>query len=129
MGIKVAQVADGTVDAGAKLAAQLGDPAVVVYFASPKHDPESLTAEIARFFPTAATFGLHDGRRARDRAMTKGAIVAMGFDKDVVSRAVVAIVDGIKDSTDGIDRTFSEWDRRWAGRCWSSIRSAGSAWC
>ena len=112
MGIKVAQVADGTVDAGAKLAAQLGDPAVVVYFASPKHDPESLTAEIARFFPTAATFGCTTAGELVTGAMTKGAIVAMGFDKDVVSRAVVAIVDGIEDSTDGIDRTFSEWDRR-----------------
>jgi hypothetical protein len=101
MGIKVAQVADGTVDAGAKLAARLGDPAVVVYFASPKHDPESLAAEIARFFPAAETFGCTTAGELVTGAMTKGAIVAMGFAKDVVSRAVVAI-----------DRTFSEWDRR-----------------
>ena len=44
--------------------------------------------------------------------MTKGAIVAMGFDAAVVSRAEVALVDGVKGSIDGIDRAFAEWEGR-----------------
>jgi hypothetical protein len=112
MGIKVARLVDGSGDAGIQLAAQLGDPAVVVYFASPRHDPAALAAEVARFFPAAATFGCTTAGELVSGEMTKGAIVAMGLGRDVVSRAEVAIVDGIKESPDGVGRTFAEWGSR-----------------
>jgi hypothetical protein len=34
----------------------------------------------------------------------------MGLGSDVVSRSFVAVVDGVKDSVDGIGRTFAEWE-------------------
>lgn len=112
MGIHVAKLTDQSVDAGAGLAAQLGQPAVVVYFASPKYDPQALAATVAGSFPAAATFGCTTAGELVSGAMTKGAIVAMGFDTDVVSRAEVAFVDGIKESTDGIARAFTDWEAR-----------------
>lgn len=112
MGIKVTHLPEGQSDAGAALAAQLGSPAVVVYFASPKHDPEALAASVARSFPSATAFGCTSSGELVSGAMTKGAIVAMGFGADVVSRAEVALVDGIKDSVDGIDRAFADWEGR-----------------
>jgi hypothetical protein len=112
MSIKVAQLTDGTADAGSALAAQLGDPAVVVYFASPKHDPEALAGSVARAFPSAATFGCTTAGELVSGAMTKGAIVAMGFGSDVVSRSEVALVDDIAASTAGIDRAFAEWEKK-----------------
>ena len=112
MGIKVAQLAEGTVDTGMRLTADLGEPAVVVYFASPKHDPEALAAAVAGVFPSAATFGCTTAGELVSGAMTKGAIVAMGFGADIVSRAEVAMVDGIKESVDGINRAFAEWETR-----------------
>ena len=112
MGIKVAKLEDGTTEVGARLAAELGNPAVVVYFASPKHDPAALAAEVARFFPTAATFGCTTAGELVSGEMTKGAIVAMGFDADTVSRTQVALIEGIAASRDGIDRAFAEWESR-----------------
>jgi hypothetical protein len=110
MGIKVAHLPEGTSDAGATLAAKLGSPAVVVYFASPKFEPEALAAAVAGAFPSATTFGCTSSGELVSGAMTKGAIVAMGFDADVVSRAEVAFVDGVKTSVDGIDKAFSNWE-------------------
>jgi len=112
MGIKVAQLADGAANAGAKLAAQLGDAAVVVYFASPKHDPQELAATVARAFPSAVTFGCTSAGELVSGSMTKGAVVAMGFGADTVSHTEVAVVEGIKGSTDGIGRAFEGWERR-----------------
>ena len=112
MGIKVARLVDGTADAGAQLAAELGEQAVVVYFASPKHDPVELATSVASSFPSAATFGCTTAGELASGAMTKGGIVAMGLGTDVVSRTEVAIIDGIKESTDGIGRVFAEWEGR-----------------
>jgi hypothetical protein len=44
--------------------------------------------------------------------MTKGAVVAMGFGAETVSRTEVALVEGIRESTDGIGRAFAEWEHR-----------------
>jgi hypothetical protein len=112
MGITVAQLAEGTAEAGSKLAAKLGSPAVVVYFASPKHDPAVLAADVAHSFPSAVTFGCTSAGELVSGAMTKGAIVAMGFGADVVARAEVAIVEGVKESTGGIGRVFADWERK-----------------
>jgi hypothetical protein len=112
MSIKVAQLTDGTVDAGSALAAQLGDPALVIYFASPKHDPEALARSIARAFPSAATFGCTTAGELVSGAMTKGAIVAMGLGSDVVTRSEVALVESVAESTAGIDRAFAMWETR-----------------
>ena len=112
MGIKVAHLPEGQSEAGAALAAQLGSPAVVVYFASPKYAPEALAAAVADAFPSATTFGCTSSGELVSGAMTKGAVVAMGFDADVVSRAEVALVSGIKDSVDGIDKAFADWEGR-----------------
>ena len=112
MGIKVAHLPEGQSDAGAALAAQLGSPAVVVYFASPKYAPEALAAAVAGAFPSATTFGCTSSGELVSGAMTKCAVVAMGFDADVVSRAEVALVSGIKDSVDGIDKAFADWEGR-----------------
>ena len=112
MSIKVAHLTNGSPDEGAQLAAQLGQPAVVVYFASPKHDPRALAASVSRSFPTAVTFGCTSAGEIVSGAMTKGAVVAMGLGADVVSRAEVSIVEGVKESTDGIGRAFAEWESR-----------------
>jgi hypothetical protein len=112
MGITVAKLTDAKVDAGAELAAKLGQPAVVVYFASPKHDPETLAAAVAATFPSATTFGCTTAGEIASGAMTKGAIVAMGFGADVVSRAEVALVERVKESVDGINRAFGAWETK-----------------
>jgi len=110
MGIKIAQVAEGSADTASQLVAQLGEPAAVVYFASPKHDPEALASVFATSFPHAQTFGCTSAGELVSGAMTKGAVVAMGFGSDVVSQALVAVVDGIKESVAGINTTFAEWE-------------------
>ena len=112
MGIKVAQLSLGTADAGADLAVQLGKPSVVVYFASPKYDAEALAKSVAAAFPTSTTFGCTSSGELVSGSMTKGAIVAMGFEADVVSRVEVGLIPGIKASVDGINRTFADWERR-----------------
>ena len=112
MGIKVAQLSLGTADAVADLAVQLGKPSVVVYFASPKYDAEALAKSVAAAFPTSTTFGCTSSGELVSGSMTKGAIVAMGFEADVVSRAEVGLIPGIKASVDGINRTFADWERR-----------------
>jgi hypothetical protein len=110
MGTRIAKLTDDTVDVAAELARELGKPALVVYFASPKHDPETLAAAVAGAFPAAATIGCTSAGELVSGSMTKGAIVAMGFDADVVASAHVALVEGIKESTDQIARVFSGWE-------------------
>jgi hypothetical protein len=112
MGIKVAHLSPGTIDAGAELTAQLGAPSVVVYFASPKHDPQALAKSVAAAFPASTTLGCTSSGELVSGSMTKGAIVAMGFDADVVSRAEVELIPDIKASVDGINRTFAAWESR-----------------
>jgi hypothetical protein len=112
MGITVAKLADGTADAGAQLAAQLGQPAVVVYFASSKHDPHALSTAVASAFPGATTFGCTTAGEIVSGAMSKGAVVAMGLGPDVVSRAEVALLEGVKESVDGINKAFGQWEAR-----------------
>jgi hypothetical protein len=112
VGITVAHLAADAVDVGFELKAKLGSPAVVVYFASPKHDPGELASAIARSFPSATTFGCTSAGEIVSGAMTKGAIVAMGLGSDVISRAEVAVARGVMESVEGIDRAFREWEGR-----------------
>jgi len=112
MGISVSKLTDVSDDAGARLAAELGGPAVVIYFASPKHDPQDLALSVARAFPAAVTFGCTSSGELVSGSMSKGAIVAMGLGADVVSRTEIAVVDGITGSDDGIGRVFAEWEAK-----------------
>jgi len=110
MPVSIAKHTDGHADVAASIAAQLKDPAVVVYFASPKHEPTALARDIAAAFPSAATIGCTSAGELVSGEMTKGAVVAMGLGRDIAASAHVALVEDIKQSLDGIDATFRAWE-------------------
>ena len=112
MSIKVAKSNADISQIGPELAAELGDAKVVIYFASSKFDPARVAKAVAAAFPKSKTFGCTTAGELVTGEMAKGSVVAMGIGSDLVDRALVGVVEGIKDSVDGIDKLFADWEKR-----------------
>jgi len=112
MTVTIAQVTPNGRPAISELKSKLGDPAAVVYFASARFDPGKLAGAVAEAFPRARTFGCTTAGELVSGAMTKGSIVAMGLGPDIVSKALVTLVPGVKSSVDGIDAAFKAWEKQ-----------------
>jgi hypothetical protein len=111
MSIHIARTAAVESALGATLAADLGDPAAVIYFASSSADFDAVAAAVAGAFPGAATFGCTTAGEIVSGAMTKGEVVAMGIGRDVAARVLVGVVEGVGASVDGVNETLRAWER------------------
>lgn len=111
MSIKVAQSSKAVDELGAQFKAELGDAAVVVYFASSHYDLSEVAKAIAAAFPTARTFGCTTAGELVSGAMSKASVVAMGIGGEVVDRAFIGVVENVGSSVDGIDKLFASWER------------------
>jgi hypothetical protein len=110
MSIKVARSANGP-DFANELKSELGNPSVVVYFASSRMDPAAVAGSVAKAFPGSKTFGCTTAGELVSGSMSKDSIVAMGIGSDVVSNALVTTVPNVAAGTKGIDAAFSAWEK------------------
>jgi hypothetical protein len=92
---------DSVVSAVAEIKQQLqgGTPRLVIYFASPRYDPLSLSREMELAFAGTAVMGCSTAGEIISGKMSKGSIVAMSLGKDIVGDAVVEVVEGVSAET------------------------------
>lgn len=84
----VAEIKTSLNDAGAKL---------IIFFASSKYDPASISSKMAAAFPGVDVIGCSTSGEIISGAMLKGSIVAMAFDADIVEDIRVEVVQKLKD--------------------------------
>jgi hypothetical protein len=70
-------------------------PKVLMYFSSPKFDPEALAHSVGQAFDGSAVFGCTTAGEIVSGQMLKGSVVAMGLDEDIIDDVAVEVVEGI----------------------------------
>lgn len=92
---------------------------LLVYFASPQYDPETLARTMRETFPTVEQLGCTSaGELAFGQAKSKS-LVAMGFGDDMLADAAVELATGLSDQTsiakamENLARRFGEAALNW----------------
>ena len=83
----VAEIKGSLKDSGAKM---------VVFFASSKYDPASISSKMAAAFPDANVIGCSTSGEIISGAMQKESVVAMTLSADIVEDAKVEVVQKLK---------------------------------
>ena len=99
-----------------QLRANLGtdQPRLVVFFASPCHDPATIACGMRAAFPTATLLGCTTAGEIASGKMLKQSIVAMAFGTEIVADVHVEVVHGLRSGVDlrkavaGFSRHFGE---------------------
>ena len=85
---------------------RLGDDArLVLFFASPAHDPATLAAEVRDAFPAAATLGCTTAGELTSGLMLEKSLVAMSFGSDELGALRVETVRGLRAAAEDGVRT------------------------
>jgi hypothetical protein len=93
-------VKEDTNDAIDDIRAQFQDfsPGVVLFFSSPRHDPALISGKMQESFPEATTFGCTSSGEIITGQVLKGAVVAMGFSREMIPDMRVQVIENV--STD-----------------------------
>lgn len=99
-----------TIDCVKDLRNQLSgfDPAMVIFFASTKHTPETISLYMKEAFPRAMVFGCSTAGEITSGRMLTDSVVAMGFDREMIRDLKIEIVRDIKnrDAIEGALQNF-----------------------
>lgn len=77
----------------------LFDTEMVLYFASTKYNPDSLSAKMQDAFPMAQVFGCSTAGEITSGRMLENSIVAMAFTGQAVKDAKIEVVENLKDES------------------------------
>ncbi len=98
MSIRIASSAKDTIDEAVReLKASFGiiDVKMVVFFASPKYEPDRISMRMQESFPDAAVFGCSTAGEIVSGRMLTGAVVAMVFDGESMGGVKVEVLENI----------------------------------
>lgn len=99
MGIRTAHSSKETVrDIVSDIGNQTSDfnPHSVIYFASSRFDPESLSQQMQEQFKNASVFGCSTAGEIVSGKMLKGSVAAMLFDRDALADICISVVENIR---------------------------------
>jgi hypothetical protein len=99
-------------DVAAEISAALtaAAPRLVVFFASAKYDPATISAELKAAFPTSVVYGCTTAGEIVSGAMLKGSVVAMGLGSDIIEDVAVEVVERIN-SRNNIPQAFAGFEK------------------
>lgn len=90
-------VKEDTNEAIDDIKAQFGQfvPGMVLFFSSPSHDPAKISSKFQETFADAETFGCTSSGEIVTGQVLKGAVVAMGFSKEMIPDMKVQVIENI----------------------------------
>ncbi len=84
-------------------------PRMVIYFASPRHDPHELARQMNDAFAPAAVFGCTTAGELANTRMLKGSVVAMALNSNIIEDVRVTVIPDLADA-EGVNAAFSEFE-------------------
>ncbi len=89
---------------------RIGQPKLILYFASPRYEPRELARLMAEAFAPAPVFGCTTAGELANTRMLKGSVVAMAMNAGIIEDVKVATIRDLGDP-DGVPRAFAEFEQ------------------
>lgn len=92
-----------------KAAIKVGQPKMILYFASSHYNPRELAHRMNEAFSPAVVFGCSTAGELANTHMLKNSVVAMAMNANIIEDVKVATIRDLRDP-DGVIRAFAEFE-------------------